>query len=242
MYPLGLYKPATTQRCRALPHYAKAADDKTDYSMQSSLFDTIVPPQGKLSHKLGGGELDEFPTAFSTEESSEFMALLMTSIPWRQDYLAIAGKKIAVPRLQCWMGDSQSHYGYSGIRLTPQPWSFEVDQIRLRISKLAGVEFNSVLLNLYRDGNDSVAWHADDEPELGPDPVIASVSFGCERTFQLKAKNAPPAKFGKHEIVLRNGSLVVMKNGLQNNWLHQIPKVKHSIGERINLTFRTIIS
>jgi alkylated DNA repair dioxygenase AlkB len=210
--------------------------------MQSSLFDTIVPPQGKLSHKLAGGILDEFPAAFSVEESNQFMALLMSSTPWQEDYLSIAGKKIAVPRLQCWMGDAQSDYGYSGIRLTAVPWSYEVDQIRLRISELAGVEFNSVLLNLYRNGSDSVAWHADDEPELGPDPVIASVSFGCERTFQLKPKNPTRATRGKHEIVLRNGSLVIMKNGIQNNWLHQIPKVRYSIGKRINLTFRTIIN
>jgi alkylated DNA repair dioxygenase AlkB len=140
------------------------------------------------------------------------------------------------------MGDAESEYGYSGIRLTPAPWSNSVDLIRQRIKELTGCAFNSVLLNRYRSGQDSVAWHADDEPELGPDPVIASVSFGCERTFQLKRKKDAKNDPKRVEIVLRNGSIVIMKNGLQNNWVHQIPKVKNKIGERINLTFRTIIS
>ena len=185
--------------------------------------------------------LDEYPTAFSYQESNKFMGLLRSSIPWQQDHLSIAGKRIPVPRLQCWMGDAQSDYGYSGIRLSPTPWAPAVESIKQRIRELSGLEFNSVLLNLYRSGNDSVAWHADDEPELGPDPIIASVSFGCERTFQLKPKTCSDSKPKKHEIILRSGSIVIMKNGLQNNWVHQIPKVKHAIGDRINLTFRTII-
>jgi alkylated DNA repair dioxygenase AlkB len=140
------------------------------------------------------------------------------------------------------MGDAQSEYGYSGIRLSPAPWTSAVNLIRQRINALTGCEFNSVLLNRYRSGQDSVAWHADDEPELGPDPIIASVSFGCERTFQLKPKKGSKHSSKKIEIVLRNGSIVIMKNGLQNNWVHQIPKVNYEIDERINLTFRTIIS
>jgi alkylated DNA repair dioxygenase AlkB len=209
--------------------------------MQSSLFDTQDNGRSPISHQLEGGTLDEYPTAFSVEESSKYNELLMSSTPWQQDFLTIAGKRIAVPRLQCWMGDESSEYGYSGIRLTPAPWTNAVSLVRQRIYELTGYEFNSVLLNLYRSGQDSVAWHADDEPELGPNPIIASVSFGCERTFQLKPKAKHPKSAAKHEIVLRNGSILIMRNNIQSNWLHQLPKVKHDIGARINLTFRTII-
>lgn len=210
--------------------------------MQTSLFDAESQPETKLSHELKEGSLDEYPTAFTPDESNKFRSLLLTSTPWRQDHLTIAGKAIPVPRLQCWMGDANSVYSYSGIRLTPVSWTHPVMEIRQRIFQLTGYEFNSVLLNLYRDGQDSVAWHADDEPELGPDPIIASVSFGYERVFQLKPKNEPLSKTNKYQFLLRNGSIVIMKNGIQNKWVHQIPKVKHKIGERINLTFRTIIN
>ena len=242
MYPLGLKYHAITVQRSALQHYAKAHHYKTDNSMQTSLFDGIDQPQSKLSHTLKGGVLDEFPIAFSIEECNKFMDLLTSSTPWRQDTITIAGKIIPVPRLQCWMGDAQSEYGYSGIRLTPEPWSETVNRIRERISDLTGLEFNSVLLNLYRNGKDSVAWHADDERELGPDPLIASVSFGCERVFQLKPKNPGAKPVKRHEIMLRNGSLLVMNKGIQNNWLHQIPKVKSAISARINLTFRNIVN
>ena len=137
------------------------------------------------------------------------------------------------------MGDHGSRYGYSGMRLQPAPWDSLVLAIRERVESLASITFNSVLLNFYRNGRDSVAWHADDEPELGPNPVIASVSFGAERRFQLKHKDSErPTKF---QFMLRNGSVLVMGNTLQNNWMHQLPKIKGLKTPRINLTFRTII-
>ncbi len=242
MYPLVLKSIATYVQNAVLRHYATAQDDKTADAMQSSLFDANNDPNYKLLHKLKGGAIDEYPTAFSQEESAKFMGLLLDLVPWQQDHIIIAGKRIAVPRLQCWMGDSGSNYGYSGIRLSPTPWIKPVEQIRERIKSLSGCDFNSVLLNYYRSGQDSVAWHADDEAELGPDPVIASVSFGCERKFQLRPKANPCSRSDKHELLLRNGSILIMKNGIQNNWVHQVPKVKKPIDGRINLTFRTILS
>lgn len=207
--------------------------------MQNSLFEALESPDYCCVHTLGDDSIREYPYAFNGVESEYYLKKLISKIKWKQDYLRLAGKCIAVPRLQCWMGDPQAHYAYSGIQLQPEPWQELVLAIRARISGLTGHEFNSVLLNYYRDGRDSVAWHADDEKELGPEPVIASVSFGAERVFQLKHKHLSEAP--RHRFKLHNGSILVMGKTIQNNWLHQIPKTKLKIGPRINLTFRTIL-
>ena len=164
---------------------------------------------------------------------------LLAEIPWQQDSIRIAGRLIAVPRLQCWMGDASSRYGYSGIRLQPVGWQETVLFIRHRVQDLVAMEFNSVLLNYYRNGQDSVAWHADDEKELGPDPLIASVSLGAERPFQLKSKM--PGSYSNYRLLLQSGSILLMGKGMQINWLHQLPKVKNMSQPRINLTFRNIM-
>ena len=209
--------------------------------MQANLFDDSSNPDYLLEHRLDGNAMiDEYPYAFTQSESAGLLQGLLATLPWRQEYLKIAGKVIAVPRLQCWMGDNESHYGYSGLRLKPLPWNSLVAQIRRRVEGLTDRGFNSVLINYYRDGQDSVAWHADDESELGPEPIIASVSFGAERVFQFKRKQANAA--GKFQLKLRSGSVLVMGSGLQENWLHQLPKVKDLKAPRINLTFRNIIS
>ena len=207
--------------------------------MQTSLF--LKPgniDQCQL-HALGDAEIHEFPQAFPESEASTLLSGLLRDIPWRQEALHIAGKRINVPRLQCWMGDRSSLYGYSGMRLLPIPWHTTVLTIRQRVQALAGIEFNSVLLNYYRDGKDSVAWHADNEPELGTDPIIASVSFGAERYFQLKPKQRGTAN--NYRLLLRHGSVLVMGKGLQSKWLHQLPKVEGLDQPRINLTFRQIL-
>lgn len=208
--------------------------------MQSSLFDDPANTDEVFTHDLGNAQIDEYPTAFSAAHSETLYRQLHEQIPWHEDSLLIAGRKVLVPRLQCWMGDKGSRYGYSGIRLEPKLWSEPVLDIKSRIEGLTGMQFNSVLLNLYRSGMDSVSWHSDDEKELGRFPVIASVSLGCERTFQLRPKESPNAS-NKVQIVLRNGSLLLMGKHLQNNWMHQIPKVKNLNEARINLTFRQII-
>jgi len=168
------------------------------------------------------------------------MLSLVTNIPWRQDMLMIAGKEIPVPRLQCWMGNPRARYGYSGLQLTPIGWSDNVLSIRRSVQSLTGIKFNSVLLNYYRDGKDSVSWHSDDEPELGLKPIIASVSFGAERIFQLRHKIRKDLP--KYCIVLRNGSVLLMGDTLQSNWIHQLPKVRGLSEPRINLTFRNVIA
>lgn len=207
--------------------------------MQTSLFEASCDQEQFQVHDLQGAIIREFPQAFACADADALLAGLMLDIPWQQGALRIAGRLIDVPRLQCWMGDKDSHYGYSGMRLRPAPWHPAVLNIRHRVQTLSGLEFNSVLLNYYRNGRDSVAWHADNEIELGHDPVIASVSFGAERYFQLKPRHRGAG--GNYRLLLRHGSLLVMGKGLQNNWLHQLPKVPGLELPRINLTFRQII-
>jgi len=207
--------------------------------MQANLFENECPADAPLRHLLGDSELLEYRQVFSPDQADSLMLRLQKEIPWQQEHLRIAGKLRAVPRLQCWMGDQASHYGYSGVRLTPVPWNETASLIHERVSALSGLVFNSVLINYYRDGQDSVAWHADDEAELGKRPIIASVSLGAERQFQLKQKNRSPAK--KFQLMLRHGSLLIMGETMQQHWLHQLPKVKGLAEPRINLTFRNIV-
>jgi alkylated DNA repair dioxygenase AlkB len=136
------------------------------------------------------------------------------------------------------MGDQGSSYGYSGIKLEPVPWQALVSEIKQYMQTLSGTDFNSVLLNYYRDGQDSVAWHADDEAELGSNPVIASLSLGAQRMFHLRHKRDKSRD--RYRMALRNGSVLIMGNTLQNNWLHQLPKEFNLQSPRINLTFRKV--
>ena len=213
---------------------------KAPVNMQSNLFSDIYGPAFYEDHRLDDAAIREYPHVFSFKESDRIMLSLVTNIPWRQDMLMIAGKEIPVPRLQCWMGNPRARYGYSGLQLTPIGWSDNVLSIRRSVQSLTGIKFNSVLLNYYRDGKDSVSWHSDDEPELGLKPIIASVSFGAERIFQLRHKIRKDLP--KYRIVLRNGSVLLMGDTLQSNWIHQLPKVKELNEPRINLTFRNVIA
>ena len=205
---------------------------------QNELFFDLDDANARQTHLLGNASIDELPFAFNEQDSADYLASLIKNIPWQQDTLWIAGKEIQVPRLQCWMGDRGSNYGYSGIRLEPKPWSELVTRIKDRVEALTEQRFNSVLLNYYRNGQDSVSWHADDEKELGSNPVIASVSFGAVRNFQLRPKRKDDHR--KFNLELRNGSILLMGDSLQASWLHQLPKVTGLNEPRINLTFRRI--
>ena len=208
--------------------------------MQANLFDGDETSTHVIKHSIGNAQLIEFPHLFETAEANQMLETLIADIPWRQESLRIAGKVRAIPRLQCWMGDKGSDYGYSGVRLTPYPWHNTVKVIHDRVADSSGSTFNSALINFYRNGEDSVAWHADDEAELGDSPVIASVSLGAQRVFELKQKHQLPAK--KFKLTLRHGSLLIMSGTMQQHWLHQLPKVKGLQEPRINLTFRNIIN
>ena len=157
---------------------------------------------------------------------------------WKQESMNIVGKKIEFPRLIAWYGADDQPYSFSGITLQPNSWTNELLEIKNKIEPVANVTFNKVLLNLYRNGKDSVSWHTDAEPALGKNPIIASVNFGATRKFQLRHIKTKE----KLEIQLTHGSLLIMQGELQHYWQHQVPKTIKKIGERINLTFRVTYS
>jgi alkylated DNA repair dioxygenase AlkB len=160
---------------------------------------------------------------------------LMKDIDWQAETIKMFGKPVTVPRLVAWHGDAS--YTYSGVRHEPADWTQDLLNLKAIAERLAGTPFNSVLLNLYRDGSDGMGWHADDEPELGPDPVIASISLGVPRLFHVKHRRKPDVK---HSILLPGGSCLVMAGGMQSHWLHRLAKTARPVGARINLTFRGV--
>lgn len=164
---------------------------------------------------------------------------VLQTTPWRQEDITLFGKRRPMPRLTCWMGDAA--YVYSGLRNDPAPWSAAVTQIRDRVETLCDTPFNGVLLNRYRDGSDSMGWHADDEASLGAAPVIASVSLGATRRMRFKKRRAEIAA-DDFALELEHGSVLIMRGRTQADWLHAIPKTKRPVGPRINLTFRAVIA
>lgn len=164
---------------------------------------------------------------------------LKDELTWQQDSIQMYGRSVPIPRLNAWYGDAGAAYSYSGIALAPKPWSSTLIALKAELQQLLKIGFNSVLANWYRNGNDSVAWHSDDEPELGVNPVIASLSFGATRRFSLRHRNNKQIK--PVHIDLEAGSLLVMAGTTQRYWQHQLTKTKSCQAGRINLTFRTIV-
>jgi alkylated DNA repair dioxygenase AlkB len=165
------------------------------------------------------------------------MNQLIDEIPWRAENIVVWGKPVPQPRLIAWYGDKGANYTYSGVHHDPLPWTDTLTDIKNRVEKAAGTNFNSVLLNYYRHHRDSMGLHSDDEPELGRRPIIASLSLGAERNFILKHKTRRDLKI---RLKLASGSLLLMKGDTQYCWKHGIEKEKRSCGPRINLTFRRI--
>jgi alkylated DNA repair dioxygenase AlkB len=187
---------------------------------------------------LPDGDVLLFSDCFGAEESAHILDRLLEEIHWQQDYLTFYGKELALPRLTAWYGDRGRNYTYSHISMQPHPWTDLLLMIKTRVEAISCAEYNSVLLNFYRSGADGVSWHQDNEPELGDDPIIASVSFGATRVFQMRhltRKDIP-----RVEIPLFDGSLLVMRGSTQRFWKHQIPKTQKPVGARVNLTFRYI--
>lgn len=197
---------------------------------------TLLPIE-KILIPLPDAHIEYYPDFFTPEEARVLFRRLLSEIPWQQDNITVFGKTYPQPRLTALFGDDKS-YSYSGITMRPHPWNQLLTAIKEKVEQACGCTFNSVLINLYRDGKDSNGWHADNEKELGPNPVIASVSFGQERTFQLKHNLLKEQKLN---LPLANGSLLLMKGTTQHHWKHQVPKTTKPIKDRINLTFRTIL-
>lgn len=173
---------------------------------------------------------------FDKVKSDFYFQYLKKNIEWKQEEMNLYGKVQKFPRLTAWYGDKDKAYTFSGIKLEPKNWNEHLLKIKERVKTKCNTDFNSVLLNLYRNGYDSISWHTDAEVELGRNPLIASVSFGGTRKFQLKHQQTNE----KIELELENGSLLIMQGSLQHHWKHQIPKTKKEVSERINLTFRRI--
>lgn len=182
------------------------------------------------------GEFLFYPDFFPKQLSDNYFQKLKNNIDWKQESMNIYGKKIPFPRLTSWYGDQEKAYTFSGLTLHPNAWFNELIEIKSLIEPIANIRFNSVLLNLYRNGNDSISWHSDAEKELGINPIIGSVNFGETRLFQLRHKETKE----KIDFNLRNGSLLIMRGELQHYWQHQIPKTNKFVKERINLTFRVL--
>jgi len=177
------------------------------------------------------------PDAFAASEAWELFGEFREGIDWRQEEVMVFGRRQAVRRLVAWHGDPGARYTYSGTPHEPLPWTPALERIRHRVQAIAVCEFNAVLLNLYRDGRDGMGWHADDEPELGPEPVIASVSLGAVRRFCLRHRKRRDLRA---DLALPHGSLLLMSGATQRNWVHAVPKTTVPVGERINLTLRRI--
>ena len=186
---------------------------------------------------LEGAELGFDPEWLPAGEAAALFAELRAAIPWEVHRIRLFGREVDSPRLSCWIGDPDATYRYSGVRFEPRPWSAGLAGLRDRLERELGTGFNSVLANLYRDGRDAMGWHSDDEPELGPAPVIASVSLGATRRFVLKHRCEPDRKLA---LELPAGSLLVMAGATQRNYRHALPRTARPVGERINLTFRSI--
>ena len=202
--------------------------------MQQELFGGDAGQRGPIKNLLPkDGVVEVFPGFFTKAESDELFAKLLKQIEWRQDSMKFYGKAVKLPRLTAWCGENMKDYSYSGAR----GWTEELVFIKQRVEVHAGVQFTSVLLNLYRDGNDSVSWHRDNEKVLRVNPIIASVSFGGTRTFKFRHVD-------EHRLIrsveLSSGTYVLMHGETQHKWEHTILKTNKPVEPRISLTFRVL--
>lgn len=188
--------------------------------------------------RVSPGEITLFRNVLKHDEGDKALARILDELPWQQPTIRMHGKLIPIPRLQVWMGDDKTDYRYSGKIFSPEPWHPIIFAIKQKIESLTSCKYNSVLCNLYRNGQDSVSWHADDEPELCKETPIASFSLGALRRFDLKHKVKPALE--KVHIPLEHNTLLVMSPEIQNHWQHQLPKTKKVLEPRINLTFRKV--
>ena len=199
--------------------------------MIASNFDLIRP-------ELPDADIRYYPNFIKYQDATALLDRLLYETDWKEESITLFGKKYKQPRLTAWYGEEQMNYSYSGINMVAVPFTPTLLKIRSLVEYFTNETFNSVLLNLYRDGDDSNGWHSDDEKELGKDPVIASLSLGAVRKFKLKYRLDSTIRY---DISLGHGSLLLMKAETQHFWKHQIPKSKKVDQARINLTFRRII-
>lgn len=194
----------------------------------------IAPPE---EIELPGARLLHWPHFLAPVDAEDLYQRLRAEVPWQQRTLRMFGRDVLEPRLVSWHGDPGARYRYSGRDHAPEPWTAALQEIRELVAEVTAQPMNSVLANLYRDGSDHMGWHADDEPELGEQPVIASVSLGAVRQMQFRPR---PRGHIAARVDLGPGSLFVMAGDTQQRYQHRIPKTARALGARINLTFRTV--
>lgn len=192
-----------------------------------------------LAEPLAIDDVRYVAEALPRAQADHALARLIADTPWRQDHALIFGRRVALPRLTAWYGDPGASYSYSGISMAPTPWTPLLAGLKARSEALAAAPFNSALLNYYRDGRDSVGWHADAEPELGRNPVIASWSLGTTRRFEFRPRS--PATGPTRAIQLAHGSCLIMAGAVQHLWHHRLPRAVRVSEPRINITFRRIV-
>jgi alkylated DNA repair dioxygenase AlkB len=226
---------------RRFSRFAAARANRQDAAMSAD--------DGFEDIALPGAELRFARAWLMPDEADALFAALQSRIAWERHRIRMFGREVDSPRLSCWIGDPGAVYTYSRVRFEPRPWPLALQPIRQRLRERLGVDFNSVLANLYRDGRDRMGWHSDDEPELGPAPVIASLSLGAARRFVFK----PKRRVGEEGLVrgavhgrslgleLNHGSLLVMSGQTQARHLHALPATTKPVAARINLTFRRIL-
>lgn len=185
------------------------------------------------------GKLSCYPDWLTQPESSHYFQILNKELIWQRETLVMAGKQVQSPRMVAWYGDKDAQYRYSGASYIAQPWHPALNELKDRLIEEFTAPINSVLANLYRNGRDSVGWHADSEPELGKQPTIFSLSLGASRFFDYRLKNNSPSR---QRIELHAGNLLIMQGSFQQYWQHQVPKQLKILEPRINLTFRYINS
>lgn len=193
-----------------------------------------VPP----SLVVTDGDLRYLPRFIAAVEARSIFEDLLAHLPWQEEAIDIASRRVTVPRLVCWHGDPGAMYRYSGVDHVPAPWTATLLRLRDRVQEASGQGFNAVLGNLYRNERDSMGWHADKEKSLGIDPVIASLSFGAARLFKLRHNKTGESL----DLLLEDGSLLIMGGSLQHHWRHCVPRSRKPCDARINLTFRNILA
>lgn len=180
-----------------------------------------------------GGTITYIPDFFSQKLADKLFEIILKKTPWKQEKTFYGN---SFPRLTSYYADAGVKYKYSGVAHESLPWPMYLAEVKKRVEKEVGKPFNSLLLNYYRDGKDSIGWHADDEKELGENPIVPSISLGAERVFQIRHEESREKK----EFILKNGSLIIMGGTMQHHWKHSVPKTTKPIESRINLTFRNI--
>lgn len=204
----------------------------------------VVQPRQDQHITLAGAEIDFLPGFLQPAHADQLLDRLCntTQVDWRQDDIVIFGRRVAQPRLTAWIADRGIHYSYSGITMQPGAWTPELSTLRNTLQQRLGTRFNSVLLNLYRDGCDSMGWHRDNERSLGDQPVIASLSLGAGRAFDLRHRDYRALHLAPLRFELQHGDLLVMRGATQQHWQHRVPRQSRQTTTRINLSFRYILT